>query len=166
MQHPTASTFIGSGKVLELAAAVKALRVEAVVFDDELSPAQGFNLQKALGGVVVIDRTTLILQIFAQRARTREAKLQVAAARTRYMLPRLQTMSGFLTTGAGMDARGGSGGGGGQFLKGSGESQIETDKRLFRKQLSKIEADMAEIAKVNPNPNPDPAPEPEPESQP
>ena len=131
MQHPTAKTFIGSGKVEELAAAVKALRVEAVVFDEELSPAQGRNLQVALGGVIVIDRTTLILQIFAQRARTSEAKLQVQAARMKYMLPRLQTLSGFLTTGAGMDTKGGSSGGGG-FLKGSGETQIESDKRLFR----------------------------------
>jgi len=64
------------------------------------------------------------------------------------MLPRLQTMSGFLTTGAGMEARGGSGGGGGQFLKGAGESQIEMDRRLFRKQLSKIEADIEEVAKA------------------
>ena len=99
-----------------------------VVFDEELSPAQGRNIQSGLGGLRVIDRTTLILQIFAQRARTREAKLQVAAARMRYMLPRLQTMSGFLTTGAGMEARGGSGGGGGQFLKGAGESPAPIKK--------------------------------------
>jgi len=145
MQHPNPSTFIGQGKLEEVAAAVEALKVETVIFDDELSPAQQRNIQAGLGGnVQVIDRTMLILQIFAQRARTREAKLQVRAARMRYMLPRLQT---FMTTGAGMDAKGGgsSSGGGGQFLKGSGESQLESDRRLFRKQISKIEAEMDEV---------------------
>ena len=109
----------------------------------------------------------LRLQIFAQRARTREAKLQVTLARMRYMLPRLKS---FMTTGAGMDAKGGAAGGGkgaqralprgalvgrvpdesaarppgagGQFLKGSGESQLESDRRLYRKQISRIEAEL------------------------
>ena len=85
----------------------------------------------------------LILQIFSQRARTREAKLQVQAAQMRYMLPRLQT---FMTTGAGMDAKGGGSGGGGGGLKGAGESQLEMDKRLFRERLGKIKGEMAEIA--------------------
>ncbi|KAL3920476.1 MAG: hypothetical protein SGPRY_005238 [Prymnesium sp.] len=76
MQHPTAATFIGSGKLVELSDKVAGLSVGGVIFDEELSPAQGRNLQKALGGIFVIDRTMLILQIFAQRARTREAKLQ------------------------------------------------------------------------------------------
>jgi len=94
----------------------------------------------------VLDRTQLILQIFAQRARTKEAKLQVQAAQMRYMLPRLTT---FLTTGAGMDSRGGSGGGGGggAFLRGAGETQLEMDKRLFRKQISRIEAEMEDVSK-------------------
>ena len=81
MQHPSPSTFLGSGKVEELRETVSVQRIESVVFDEELSPAQGRNLQDALGGKVqVLDRTMLILFIFAQRARTREAKLQVAAA--------------------------------------------------------------------------------------
>ena len=118
--------------------------ITTVVFDDELSPGQSRNIQKALGGdVQVIDRTMLILFIFAQRARTREAKLQVAAAQMKYMLPRLST---FLTEGAGLDSKGGStGGGGGQFMKGAGESQLEVDRRLFRKQLGRIEASIAEV---------------------
>jgi len=120
--------------------------VSKVVFDDELSPAQGRNLQKAFGEqkVQVIDRTMLILQIFMQRARTKEAKLQVQAAQLQYMMPRLST---YMTTGAGMDSKGGaSSGGGGKFLKGAGESQLEIDKRLFRAQLQSIEQEMEEIA--------------------
>jgi len=149
MQHPNPSTYIGSGKVVALADTTRERGVEAVVFDEELTPAQQRNLQEALGGkadvaegskVRVIYRTMLILQIFAQRARTREAKLQVEAARLRYMMPRLTT---FMTTGAGMDSKGGgSGGKGGGGLKGAGETQLEMDKRLFRKQIGKIEADM------------------------
>lgn len=124
MQHPNPSTFIGKGKVEELALEVQRLGVGCVVFDDELTPGQGRNLQRALEGKVqVIDRTMLILQIFSQRARTKEAMLQVQAAQLEYMMPRLQT---YLTTGAGMDSKGGaSSGGGGQFLKGAGESQLE-----------------------------------------
>ena len=145
MQHPNPSTFIGKGKVEELVLEVKRLGVGCVVFDDELTPGQGRNLQRALEGEVqVIDRTMLILQIFSQRARTKEAMLQVQAAQLEYMMPRLQT---YLTTGAGMDSKGGaSSGGGGQFLKGAGESQLEMDKRLFRNQLQSIKAQMDEIA--------------------
>jgi GTP-binding protein HflX len=145
MQHPSASTFVGPGKLEEIAEVVKRMRVEVVVFDEELSPAQGRNCQDVLGkDVQVVDRTMLILTIFAQRARTGEAKLQVQAAQMNYMLPRLKT---FLSVGAGLDSKGGgaSSGGGGQFLKGSGESQLEVDRRLFRKQLSKIQADLAAV---------------------
>lgn len=112
MQNPSPSTFIGPGKLDEVAATVKSMRAQTVIFDDELSPAQGRNIQQVLSAtcereIQVLDRTMLILVIFAQRARTREAKLQVAAAQMKYMLPRLTT---FLTQGAGMDAKGGSGG--------------------------------------------------------
>lgn len=145
LQTPSPSTFIGPGKVQEVVAAVREVEATAVVFDEELSPAQGRNLQQALAegagaDVLVVDRTQLILQIFAQRARSREAKLAVQAAQMRYMLPRLQS---FLTAGAGMDAKGGTSGGGGA-LKGSGETQLETDKRLFRKQIQRIEAEIDE----------------------
>ncbi|EKX34019.1 hypothetical protein GUITHDRAFT_147529 [Guillardia theta CCMP2712] len=144
MQNPSPSTFIGAGKVEALAKTVKTLEIDVVVFDDELSPAQGRNIQTILGeDVRVLDRTMLILQIFAQRARTREAKLQVQAAQMKYMMPRLQY---FMTEGAGMEARGG-GGGGGKNLKGMGESQIEADKRLFRKQVGE-EEDEAELQNV------------------
>ena len=145
LQHPSPSTFIGQGKLDEIAALVKSMRVSTVIFDEELTPAQGRNIQNVLTEacgeqVQVLDRTMLILVIFSQRARTSEAKLQVAAAQMKYMLPRLKF---FLTQGAGMDAKGGSGGG--MFLKGSGETQLEEDRRLFRKQLGKIEDDLAAV---------------------
>ena len=112
MQNPSPSTFVGPGKLDEIAETVRSMRVTTVIFDEELSPAQGRNVQQVLSAksdreVKVLDRTMLILVIFAQRARTREAKLQVAAAQMKYMLPRLST---FLTEGAGLDAKGGSGG--------------------------------------------------------
>lgn len=154
MQHPSPSTFIGSGKLEEIVEAAIGLGVTVVVFDDELTAAQARNLQTAFmvgttTEALVLDRTQLILQIFAQRARTRVAKLQVQVAQMKYMLPRLQT---FLTAGAGMDAKGGSGGGGssgGGFatMRGSGETQLETDKRLFRKQISNVEKEMEEVGK-------------------
>lgn len=146
MQHPSPRSFIGSGKLDALVETVASLRVRTVVFDEELSPAQGRNIQRALdragGTTQVLDRTMLILFIFSQRARTREAKLQVAAAQNRYMLPRLTT---FLTTGAGMDAKGGSSGGGGENLKGAGETQLEMDRRVFRKQLKGLEDELASV---------------------
>lgn len=144
MQNPSPATFIGEGKLMDLVAKCKELEVTTVIVDEELSPAQGRNIQNELakvcgeGTVKVLDRTMLILQIFAQRARTREAKLQVSAAQMKYMIPRLQY---FMTTGAGMDARGG-GGAGGKGLKGIGETQLEVDKRLFRKQIQKVEEEM------------------------
>ena len=112
MQNPSPATFIGEGKLAEMVQKCKELEVTTVIFDEELSPAQGRNIQNALvkvcgeGVVKVLDRTMLILQIFAQRARTKEAKLQVSAAQMKYMIPRLQY---FMTTGAGMDAKGGAG---------------------------------------------------------
>ncbi|KAG8460108.1 hypothetical protein KFE25_014253 [Diacronema lutheri] len=153
MQHPSPSTFIGSGKLEEIVERAIAAGITVIVFDDELSAAQARNLQAAfmVGSTteaLVLDRTQLILQIFAQRARSRVAKLQVQVAQMKYMLPRLQT---FLTAGAGMDAKGGSGGGGsgGGFatMRGSGETQLEEDKRLFRKQISNVEREMEEVAK-------------------
>jgi len=126
MQNPSPSTFIGEGKLADMVEKCKELGVTTVIFDEELSPAQGRNIQDALakvcgeGVVKVLDRTMLILQIFAQRARTKEAKLQVSAAQMKYMIPRLQY---FMTTGAGMDSRGGAGGSKG--LKGIGETQLE-----------------------------------------
>mmetsp|Transcript_143677 Transcript_143677/g.264890 ORF Transcript_143677/g.264890 Transcript_143677/m.264890 type:complete len:608 (+) Transcript_143677:2-1825(+) len=144
LKAPSASTFIGAGKLQEIAQIVASTGVTTVVFDDEIAPRQSRNIQQALGGhVQVLDRTMLILFVFGQRARTREAQLQVAAAQIQYMMPRLST---YLTEGAGLDAKGGkAGGGGGMFLKGAGESQLEMDRRLYGKQLMQIEAAIADV---------------------
>jgi GTP-binding protein HflX len=145
MQNPSPASFIGEGKLAALVEKCAALDVRNVIFDEELSPAQQKNILNALAKgcgedrVKVLDRTMLILQIFAQRARTREAKLQVSAAQMKYMIPRLQY---FMTQGAGMDAKGG----GSKGLKGIGETQLEVDKRLFRKQIQKVEEEMRAVA--------------------
>ena len=122
----TAATLIGSGKVQELAADVKALEADAVIFDHDLSPTQQRNLEKALDSKV-IDRTQLILDIFASRARTREGRMQVELAQLSYLLPRL--------TGKGIEM---SRLGGGIGTRGPGETQLETDRRRIAQRIKKI----------------------------
>ena len=121
---PDAATFLGSGKVLALAAACAETRVDVVIFDNELSPAQLRNLEKALGRTVV-DRTQLILDIFARRARTREGKLQVELAQLKYLMPRLVGSSDALSRL-----------GGGIGTRGPGETKLETDRRRIRHRIS------------------------------
>ncbi|XP_074368082.1 uncharacterized protein LOC141708376 isoform X2 [Apium graveolens] len=124
LSTPNPRTYIGSGKVAEIKTAIQALDAETVIFDDELSPGQLRNLEKAFGGYVrVCDRTALILDIFDQRAATREAALQVTLAQMEYQLPRLTKMWTHLERQAG-----------GQ-VKGMGEKQIEVDKRILRTQV-------------------------------
>lgn len=136
MQTPLAGTYFGLGKLDEIAASIAETGARVLVVDEELSPGQQKNLQDRLR-VQVIDRTMLILFIFAQRAKTKEAKLQVSSAQYKYMLPRLTS---FLSVGAGMDAKGG-----GLGLKGSGETQLESDRRLFAKQLNKIDDELKAV---------------------
>ena len=138
-------TFVGSGKVAEIAANARALDASFVVFDDELSFSQQRNLQREFESLrrpenevalQVLDRTQLILEIFSRRARTKEAKMQVELAKAEYMLPRLQT---FMTTGAGMDSEGGSGGGGGgggAFPARRGRDAARDGPRLFGRRSS------------------------------
>src|SRR5579859_8061478 len=121
---PDAATFLGSGKVQMLAAACAEGRVDVVVFDNELSPAQLRNLEEALGRAVV-DRTQLILDIFARRARTREGKLQVELAQLKYLMPRLVGSSAALSRL-----------GGGIGTRGPGETKLETDRRRIRHRIS------------------------------
>ena len=125
-----AATLVGSGKVDELAHQVKSLEVDLVVVDHELSPTQQRNLENALD-CKVIDRTQLILDIFARRARTREGQLQVELAQLNYLLPRL--------TGRGREM---SRLGGGIGTRGPGETQLETDRRRISRRISKIEDDL------------------------
>lgn len=123
---PQARHYLGSGKARELAAMAKERDAGLVVFDDELTPAQGSNLE-ALLGVRVMDRAELILDIFATRARTYEARLQVELAQLQYMLPRLKRMWSHLSR-----IRGGIG------LRGPGETQLETDRRLVGARIAEL----------------------------
>ena len=127
------ATLIGSGKVRELAELVDASHAEVVIFDHDLSPTQQRNLEKALE-VKVIDRTQLILDIFAGRARTREGRLQVELAQLNYMLPRL--------TGRGAEM---SRLGGGIGTRGPGETQLETDRRRIARRVRKLKDELESV---------------------
>ena len=132
-----ASTLIGQGKMEELRMAVQALEADAVIFDEELSGAQLRNIE-AIVGVKVLDRTSLILDIFAQRARSREGILQVELAQLEYRLPRL--------TGMGISmSRQGASLGGGLGTRGPGESKLETDKRHIRSRITAIKSQLEDV---------------------
>lgn len=127
--------YIGEGKTEELRDLVAEREATLVIFDDELSPAQGKNLEDALD-VRVLDRAELILDIFATRARTAEARLQVELAQLRYMLPRLTRMWVHLSR-----VRGGIG------MRGPGETQLETDRRIINQRISRLEEDLERITR-------------------
>jgi GTP-binding protein HflX len=127
---PEAATLIGQGKVEELVAAAKSAAVGVVIFDHDLTPTQQRNLERAIDAKI-IDRTQLILDIFASRARTREGRLQVELAQLNYLLPRL--------TGRGAEM---SRLGGGIGTRGPGETQLETDRRKIARRIKKIEDDL------------------------
>lgn len=130
LQAFNAATLIGRGKLEELALEAQALEADTVIFDDEISPAQQNNLEEILPAKV-IDRTRLILDIFAQRARTQEGKLQVELAQLKYLLPRLGGKGTAL-----MQQKGGIG------LRGPGETKLEYDKRRLRLRISKLEKEI------------------------
>ncbi|OBH42595.1 GTPase HflX [Mycobacterium mantenii] len=138
---PDPSTYIGSGKAQELREVVLATGADTVICDGELSPAQLTALEKAVK-VKVIDRTALILDIFAQHATSREGKAQVSLAQMEYMLPRLRGWGESMSRQAGGRA-GGSGGGVG--LRGPGETKIETDRRRIRERMSKLRREIKEM---------------------
>jgi GTPase len=141
---PDPSTYIGSGKAAELREVVLATGADTVICDGELSPAQLNALEKAVK-VKVIDRTALILDIFAQHATSREGKAQVSLAQMEYMLPRLRGWGESMSRQAGGRA-GGSGGGVG--LRGPGETKIETDRRRIRERMSKLRRDIKDMKQV------------------
>jgi GTP-binding protein HflX len=130
---PDPGTFIGAGKVTLLAHAASELDASVVIFDNELTPAQLRNLEKALERRV-IDRTQLILDIFAARARTREGKLQVELAQLKYLLPRLVGFGAMLSRL-----------GGGIGTRGPGETKLETDRRRIRNRIARLERDLDEV---------------------
>jgi GTP-binding protein HflX len=134
---PTAPTFIGKGKVGELAEHCRVSSADMVIFDDDLSPAQAQNLSELLGeNVKVLDRTELILDIFAQRARSREGKIQVEVAQLEYMLPRLAGLWTHLSR-----QRGGVG------ARGPGEQQLEVDRRRATEKITRLKRELAEVRK-------------------
>jgi len=139
---PDAGTFIGKGKARELAATVRALGADTVIMDDELSPGQLRHLEE-LVDAKVIDRTVLILDIFAQHATSREGKAQVELAQLSYMLPRLRGWGESLTrVGSGM------GSGGPIGTRGPGETKMEVDRRRIRRRITKLRRDLVDMART------------------
>lgn len=132
--RPDTSTYIGSGKADELALACQAKDADIVIFDDELSGVQTRNLEDILRGVKVLDRTTLILDIFAQRAQSREGRLQVELAQMAYQLPRL------MGHGVSMSRLGG-----GIGTRGPGETRLEMDRRRIRRRMSDLRNEIKEL---------------------
>ncbi|MFJ1751250.1 GTPase HflX [Streptomyces sp. NPDC088116] len=130
-QKPDPATYIGSGKASELREIVEETGADTVVCDGELSPGQLVHLEQVVG-VKVVDRTALILDIFAQHAKSREGKAQVALAQMQYMLPRLRGW------GQSMSRQMGGGGGGGMATRGPGETKIETDRRQIHERMAKL----------------------------
>ena len=131
MESLNAATFIGKGKAEEFGKFCKANQVDTVIFDDELSPAQSRNLEKIFG-CKIFDRTALILEIFGQRARTREGKMQIELAQLKYLLPRLTRFWSHLSR-----QRGSTG-----SIGGEGESQLEADRRKISERIDKIESEL------------------------
>ncbi len=138
------ATLIGSGKVEEVLELCSDLACDAIVFDEELSPRQLRNLEEAVGeNTKVLDRTSLILDIFAQHARTREGQLQVELAQYQYRLPRLTRAWTHLARQAGGGA--GRGGTGGVGLRGPGETQLEVDRREIGRRIAQISAQLEDV---------------------
>ncbi len=133
-----AGTYLGEGKLEELKREADAVKADVVIFDDEISPHQQRNLEK-LFMRPVIDRTELIIEVFAQRAQTREARLQIELAKVRYQFPRLRRMWTHLS-------RQTATAGGGAYTKGEGEKQIEIDRRLLRRQLERLKDEIEQVA--------------------
>ena len=132
--HP--KTFVGSGKLLEISDYVKRHEIELIIFDDELSPSQTRNIENQFKNITVLDRSKLILDIFAKRARTAAAKTQVELAQYEYLLPRLTRMWTHLSR-----QKGGIG------MRGPGETEIETDRRIIRDKIALLKEKLKKIDK-------------------
>lgn len=134
-----ASTFVTEGKLEELLQSAQDLKVDLVIFDDELAPSQQRNLE-TLFKIPVLDRTGVILEVFAQRAHTKEARLQIELAKVKYQAPRLKRLWSHLSRQAGTGGKGG-----GAYLKGEGEKQIEIDRRILKKQIDLLQKEILEV---------------------
>ena len=137
LRRVVAATFLGSGKLEEILEEAASSLADVIIFDEEISPAQQRNLEKFFG-CKVMDRTELILGVFEQRAHSKESKLQVELAQTRYQYPRLKNLWSHLSRQAGT-------GGAGVYLKGMGEKQIEVDRRLVKKRIEELERKIGEV---------------------
>ncbi|MBS0615932.1 MAG: GTPase HflX [Verrucomicrobia bacterium] len=137
LRKPDAATYLGKGKVEELLALVQEKAIDVVIFDDEITPNQQRNLEKFFQKAV-IDRTELIIELFAQRAQTREARLQIEMAKVKYQMPRLKRMWTHLSRQAGT-------GGAGAYLKGEGEKQIELDRRLLKRRVDQLKEEIEAV---------------------
>lgn len=145
LDHPNPNTFVGAGKVEEIKALVEETQAEVILFDDELSPRHLRELEAVFrGDIRIIDRTTLILDIFAQHASTREGALQVELAQYEYRLPRLTRAWTHLARQAGGGA-GRSGSVGGVGLRGPGETQLEVDRREIRRRIDHLKAELEKV---------------------
>ncbi len=143
LERPNPATFIGPGKVEEVVQQVAEKAASVVIFDDELSPRHHRELEKALGDELkLLDRTALILDIFAQHAHTREGALQVELAQYEYRLPRLTRAWTHLARQAGGRAGGSTGGVG---VRGPGETQLETDRQVIRRRISQLKRELEEV---------------------
>ncbi|MFZ4672742.1 GTPase HflX [bacterium] len=136
-----AATYIGEGKVEEIHERMVAEGYDCMIFDEEISPNQQRNIEAILKKPV-IDRTGLIIEVFAQRAHSKEARLQVESAKIRYELPRLKRLWTHLSR---QRTGGGGGSGGGGYLKGEGEKQIEIDRRILDRRLVMVEQEIKEV---------------------
>jgi GTPase len=137
-----AATYLTSGKIEELIELCRSSNATVIIIDDEIAPSQQRNLEE-LFKIPVMDRTELILKVFAQRAQTKEAQLQIALAKIKYEAPRLKRLWTHLSRQQG-SAGGGSGGGGG-YLKGEGEKQIEIDRRILKKKIEVLQEELEEV---------------------
>jgi GTP-binding protein HflX len=146
MDHPNSKTYIGSGKVEELKALCEETMAQVVIFDDELIPRHQRELEEILApNVRVMDRTSLILDIFAQHAHTADGMLQVELAQCEYYLPRLTRQWTHLARQAG-GGGGRSGGVGGVGLRGPGETQLEVDRRQIRARISRLKKELEKVS--------------------
>ena len=136
LERPTAPYYIGKGKAESIKDSFQHRQVTSVIFDDELSPAQGRNLENLLSRKV-LDRTQLILDIFAQRARSREGRLQIELAQLQYLLPRLTRMWHHLSRQTG-----------GIGTRGPGETQLEVDRRRVQERIARLERELEEVRKT------------------
>lgn len=135
-----ASIYVGKGKLKELIQIADEKGAEWVIFDDEITPAQQRNLQEAFQRAL-IDRTELILGVFAQRAQTKEARLQIELAKVKYEAPRLKSLWSHLARQQGTSGSGG----GGAYLKGEGEKQIEIDRRILKHKIDQLQREIEEV---------------------